>query len=86
MPDVASNASKGGIVRSTKRTHGGRKATQIRQKRVALTVPEAVDFNVELCALQEGRVKNEVMVEALRAYLKGKKMEPDLYPTISYTS
>jgi hypothetical protein len=57
-----------------------------RQKRVALTVPEVVDFNVELCALREGRIKNDVMVDALRTYLKTKEMNPDLFPTISYHS
>lgn len=55
-----------------------------RMKRVALTVPEVLDFNVEICALREGRIKNDVMIEAIRSYLKNRKIEPDIMPTITY--
>ena len=82
MAVVREKASVG----STPQTSNRRRKLDVRQKRVALTVPEAVDFNVELCALREGRIKNDVMVEALRAYLRTKHMEPDRFPTFSYTT
>ena len=57
--------------------------TRTRNKRVAFNVTEALDKNVEICALQKGVLKNDIFVEALKMFLKSQRMEPDREPIIS---
>jgi hypothetical protein len=52
--------------------------------RTTAILPAALNENWEVCALQEGVPKNEVLVRALREYLIGKGLQPDKRPkTIS---
>ena len=52
--------------------------------RTTLRLPELLDRNLEAYSLRENRQKTQVVIEALTEYLKGKKVNPDKPPTISW--
>jgi hypothetical protein len=56
-----------------------------RVKRVAFNVTETLDKNVELYALKQGLLKNQVIVEALRKFLEANSMQPDRDPIVSFS-
>lgn len=50
--------------------------------RVTLVIPYALDRNIEACSLKEGRLKHEVVKDALESYLVARSFSPDKLPKI----
>jgi hypothetical protein len=60
----------------------GNKAGSSAFARTTVVFPPALNANWEAFALQSGRAKNEVLIEALTRYLKQAGLQPDKFPTL----
>jgi hypothetical protein len=78
---TAKNGTKRG--RTARHQTASRSQPSGRVKRVAFNVTETLDKNIEVFALREGRLKNEVFIEALRNLLEAHRMDPDREPILS---
>jgi hypothetical protein len=61
-----------------------RSKTVVATTRTTLALPRLLDGNLEIFCLREGRMKTEVVVEAISTFLRRKGVRPDKLPKVSW--